>query len=53
VIRIFRKVADILGGYERLTCPHCNLHIRFRGVDDAEAKRLRASMAEHIEQHTH
>jgi hypothetical protein len=51
MIRIFRKVADVLGGYERLTCPHCDLQIRFRGVDDAEAKRLRASMAEHTEKH--
>lgn len=50
--RILHQIANILGGYERLTCPHCNLHIRFRGVGDAEVKRLRASMADHVRQHT-
>lgn len=48
-----QAIADILGGYERLTCgaPGCDMQIRFRGVDDAEADYWRNVMAEHRQQH--
>lgn len=45
------RIADALGGYERIRCPHCPTQMRFRGCSDAEAKRLRAHMHEHIERH--
>jgi hypothetical protein len=52
--RTVRKLADLIGGYERLTCPapDCNMQIRFRGVTDTEAQRYRAFMADHVKQHT-
>lgn len=53
MIRIFRHIADVLGGYERLTCPapDCDMQIRFRGVTDAEAEHYRTFMANHAKQH--
>lgn len=46
-------LADFLGGWERIRCPHCPLMMRFKGVStDAERKRLRALMADHISNHT-
>ena len=47
----FSRLADMTGGYTRITCPHCPLTIRFRGVSTAEAKRLRQHMADHIASH--
>lgn len=45
------RLADAIGKYTRLTCPHCPLQIRYRGVTPAEDKRLRAHMSDHIASH--
>lgn len=52
-MNILTRLADNLGGYTRLTCPHCPLQLRYRGVSPAEEKRLRAHMADHIASHQH
>ena len=49
--QIIDRITDTLGRYERIRCPRCPLQMRFRGCSDAEAKRLRAGMHEHIEHH--
>lgn len=45
------RIADQLGRYTRLTCPHCPQEIRYRGVSPAEDKRHRTRMADHIASH--
>ncbi|MFD7609690.1 hypothetical protein [Streptomyces sp. NPDC059828] len=49
---LLARVSDAVGGFERLSCPHCTLVIRFRGVSAAEAGWLRQQMADHIAGHT-
>lgn len=43
-----QAVVDSVGGWTRLTCPHCHLVMRWRGVDAAEEAQLRRQMADHI-----
>jgi hypothetical protein len=50
--QILNRIADTLGGYQRIRCPHCTAQVRFRGCDDAETKRLRTYMHDHINNHT-
>lgn len=47
------RLTDLLGRYTRLTCPHCPLQLRYRGVSPAEEKRLRTHMANHTASHQH
>ena len=49
--RAYTRAADTLGRYTRLTCPHCPLVIRYRGVEAAEGEWLRQHMANHISGH--
>ena len=52
-MNLLGRITDILGGYTRIACPHCPLHLRYRGVSPAEEKRLRTHMADHIASHQH
>ncbi len=49
--RLGIRAADAMGRYTRLTCPHCTLTFRYRGVDAAEAEWFRQRMADHIASH--
>jgi hypothetical protein len=49
--RITERVADWFGGFTRIACPLCPMHVRYRGVDEAEEKRLRGYMADHAGRH--
>lgn len=51
VVTVFDVISDFFGGYKRLRCPHCPMSMRFRGVSDEEARRLRGQFAEHVAQH--
>lgn len=44
-------IADRIGGYQRLACPHCDLTIRLRGVAAEEADTYRDYMTDHIRSH--
>jgi hypothetical protein len=48
---LLNRITDYIGQYTRLTCPHCPLTIRYRGVTTTEEKQLRAHMADHITSH--
>lgn len=48
-------IADYLGGWERIRCPHpgCDLSMRFKGVTtEARKKQIRAIMDDHVSGHT-
>lgn len=49
--RAYTRAADEIGQYTRLTCPHCPLTIRYRGVGAAEDEWLRQRMADHTAAH--
>jgi hypothetical protein len=50
--QIIDRIADTLGGYQRIRCPHCPAQIRFRGCGDDEVKRFQTYMHDHISNHT-
>lgn len=49
--RAYNQVTDTLGRYTRLTCPHCLLTFRYRGVEATEDEWLRQRMADHTASH--
>ena len=51
MLTLLDRLADLLGGYTRLSCPVCSMRVRFRGVSLTEELRLRDQMAEHLATH--
>lgn len=49
--RAHTRAVDTPGRYTRLTCPHCPLIIRYRGVEAGEGEQLRRYMSDHIDGH--
>jgi len=49
--RAYNQAADEIGRYTRLTCPHCLLTIRYRGVSPTEDSRFRQYMDDHTASH--